>query len=223
MTSLLAALILSQFSAEMPVQSVTLTSDEDIWVYPHSNDPGGDPFMRIWGVGGLSVAATPGDTENFSYGYLKFNLGELNLSKELKSAVLYLTPAGKPSVSEESKEWPLEVRGLNGAFNEKTWTWDLSSSINPSKDSLFGAGVISQNGEDFVIKIDLLGKKSNFAATLADAKGSLCLGLTSRYDVADLGMKGVYKIYTRDNKEKQVRPRLELTFAEDQTSLMTVK
>jgi hypothetical protein len=214
MTSLLAAALFSMVS--MPIcadKTVTLASDEDVWVYPHSNDPGNDPFMRIWGVGGVSVAPSPGDVENFSYGYLKFNLKDVPTDKKLVSAHLILIPAGKPTISAESKEWPLEARGLGGKFEEKTWTHTMASDISPKKDALYGSGVITAKGEEFEIKIDLLGEKSSFAKDFKATTDAFFFGLTSKYDVADLGMKGIYKVYTRDNKDKNVHPRLELKFA----------
>jgi hypothetical protein len=191
---------------------VTLTSEQDVWVYPHSNDPGGDPFIRVWGVGGTSVAPTPGDVENFSYGFLKFSLKGLPVQKKLLSAHLILTPAGKPVVSKESEEWPLEARGLTGTFDEKDWTQDKASTVGPKKDAIYGTGVIAAKGEDFEIRMNLLDEKSVFAKSLAGNSGDFFIALTSRYDVAEMGMKGIYKVYSRDNKDKNVHPRLELRF-----------
>jgi hypothetical protein len=40
----------------------------------------------------------------------------------------------------------------------------------------------------------------------------MCLALTSKYDVAEMGMKGIYKVFSKDNKDSVVRPRLILEF-----------
>lgn len=200
-----------------PLASESIEATEDVWVYSHASDPGGDSALRIFGNGGHAVAGSAGDLESFSYGYLKFDLSGLPKGKKLTSAELILTPAGKPVVDPASKDWPLEVRPMVGSFAEKTWAFEMASDVTPSKDSVYGNGVIKQAGDTFEIRMNLLGEKSKFTGDLGkliDSARPLFVALTSKYDASEQGMKGMYKVYSRDNKERALRPRLELKFAD---------
>lgn len=199
-----------------PVSLETIEASEDVWVYSHASDPGGDSALRIFGNGGRAVAASAGDLESFSYGYLKFDLSSLPKDKKLASAEIVLTPAGKPVVDPAAKDWPLEVRPLVGKFNEKTWAFEMAGDVTPSDKSVYGSGVIktTPSGESFEIRINLLSEKSAFSSDFAKLTDSLYVALTTKYDASEQGMKGMYKVNSRDNKEQSVRPRLELKFVD---------
>lgn len=210
-STLLFAALLSR-----PLLTETIEASEDVWVYSHASDPGGDSAMRIFGNGGRAVAASAGDLESFSYGYLKFDLTSLPKGKKLESAELVVTPFGKPAMDPASKDWPLEARPLKGKFEEKTWFFEMAGDVNPIADSIYGSGVIKTTTTDdvFEIRMNLLGEKSKFAVDFAKSPSTLYVALTSKYDASEQGMKGMYKVYSRDNKDRTVRPRLELKFAE---------
>ncbi len=199
-----------------PVLAETIEASEDVWVYSHASDPGGDSALRIFGNGGRAVAASAGDLESFSYGYLKFDVSSLPKDKKIASAEMILTPSGKPAVDPAAKDWPLEVRPLVGKFAEKTWAFEMAGDISPSPKSLYGSGVIKTTTADdtFEIRINLLGEKSAFAEDFAKLTDTLFVALTSKYDASEQGMKGMYKVFSRDNKERAVRPRLEIKFAD---------
>ncbi len=199
-----------------PLALETIESSEDVWVYSHASDPGGDSALRVFGNGGNAVAASAGDLESFSYGYLKFDVSSLPKDKKLASAELVLTPSGKPVVDPAAKDWPLEARPLVGKFSEKTWGFEMASDVKPLGSSVYGSGVIKATSaaDGFEIRMNLLGEKSTFSGDFAKLTDSLFVALTTKYDASEQGMKGMYKVFSRDNKDRAVRPRLELKFAD---------
>ncbi len=209
-TSFVFATLLSR-----PLVAETFEAAGDVWVYSHASDPGSDSALRIFGNGGNAVAKTSGDLESFSYGYLKFDLTSIPSNPKIVSAELVLTPVGKPAIDPNSKNWPLEARPLVGSFEEKTWTFDLAQDITPSKDQVFGSGVIKTTSvdEQYEIRINLLGEKSTFKDLVSrgsESKLPIFMALTSKYDASELGMKGMYKVHSKDNKDQAVRPRIEI-------------
>ena len=211
--SLLLALAISVTTASFKRPStVTLNPTDDVWVYPHSSDPANDPFFRIWGAEGNSVATSAGDSGQFSYGYLRFDISNLPKDKKLIGARLILTQVENPSYTPElSKQTPLEVRALTSEFDEKTWKYESSAKVSPvtGKDQYFGSGTL--NAGSLTISIDLLKGKAIFAEAL---KGpSLNLALVSALDPSQ-SERAMYKISTRDSKDEKIRPRLELDFSD---------
>jgi hypothetical protein len=204
--------MISLIAMVLTTTSLALAPTDDVWVYPHSSDPGGDPFFRIWGAEGNSVASSAADAGQFSYGYLRFDLSSLPKDRKLVSAKLTVTQFENPSYTPEvSKQSPLEVRLLNGDFNEKSWKYEQSAKVSPAveKDSFLGRGTLS--ADSLTITIDLLKGK----VSLTDAlKGStLDLALVSSLDPSQ-GDRAMYKISTRDAKDEKVRPQLVLEFAD---------
>jgi len=211
--SLLLALAISITTAwSERTSTVTLNPTDDVWVYPHSNDPAGDPFFRIWGAEGNSVAGSASDAGQFSYGYLRFDTSTLPKEKKLIGAKLILTQFENPSYTPElSKQTPLEVRALTGVFDEKTWKYETSTKVSPvtGKNEFFGSGTLSPGS--LVISIDLLKGKVSLADALKEP--SLNLALVSALDPSQTE-RAMYKISTRDSKDEKVRPRLELEFSD---------
>lgn len=194
--------------------TVSLPVDQDVWVYPHASDPGADPALRVWGVGGKAVSADPNDAEEFSYGLLRVSLANIPDGKKLVGAYLYLKPVGAPEIAANAKDFPLEVRSLTGEFTEKDWNYNLASKIYPGKD-IYGSGIIEKRGDNFEIRADLMGKDSKFGAAFDAAvkgKKALYFGLASKVDPAEQGRANVYKVYSRDNKDEADRPKLILRF-----------
>lgn len=221
MLSLTAALLIAPNMHKPVEDTFFVTVDEDVWVYPHASDPGGDSALRVWGLGGKAVAPTPADAENYSYGFLKFAFNNVPADKKLVGAYMFLKPTGKPEIDPASKDWPLEVRPLKGKFDEKSWTQEQLSSTSPSETEVYGSGVValtdgpSSGEKEYEIKIDLLGKDSKFSEAVLKAikdKQPMFLALTSKYDVSEMGMKGVYKVFSKDNKSEMDRPRIVLKF-----------
>ena len=197
-------------------ETVTIPVDQDVWVYPHASDPGGDPALRAWGVGGKAVAATAADAEEFSYGYLRFSFSGIPDGKKLVGATMVFKPVGNPEINPDASKWPLEVRSLVGTFTEKDWDYSQVGKIYPSGD-IFGTGILAKadDGDGLQIKVDLLGKDSKFSSAFDKAvkdKQPMHFALTSKYDVSELGQKGVYKVYSKDNKDEAVRPKIVLKF-----------
>jgi hypothetical protein len=191
---------------------VGLTPTDDVWVYPHSSDPGGDAYFRIWGAEGQPVSGDPADAGQFSYGYLRFDVSRFPTFLSLKAARLVLTQVENPSYPPEaSAEAPLQVRALTGDFTEKTWKYENSAKVSPvlGKEAFFGTGKLK--ADSLVITIDLLAGKAKLAEAVKG--GTLNLALVSALDPSQ-GERAMYKLWTRDAKDEKVRPHLELEFIE---------
>ena len=92
----------------------------------------------------------------------------------------------------------------------------MAGDVTPSAKTLYGSGVIKTTTADdtFEIRINLLSEKSAFAGDFAKLNDTLLVALTTKYDASEQGTKGMYKVFSRDNKERAVRPRLEIKFAD---------
>jgi hypothetical protein len=218
MISLAVTLLLSHVTSRLD-DPITVIASEDVWVYPNSSDPGADETFKIWGIEGKAVAPKPDQAENFGYGYLKFDFSAAPAGKKLVSAFMVLKPVAKMTVDKNAKDYPLEVRPLVGKFAEKTFEHGMTSSVYPG-DSIYGTGVVapvvgSTDEKDLEIRVDLMAKKSQFAEMFGkSAKGDkvMFFALTSKYDAAELGRDGIYRIYTRDRKEENMKPKIVLKF-----------
>ncbi|CAN5474650.1 hypothetical protein BH11ARM1_BH11ARM1_00690 [soil metagenome] len=201
-------------------QTMTLTPSDDLWVYPHASDAGGDTFLRVWGVEGKSVPADAGEAEDFSMGYLRFSLAGTPSGETLKSATLELTNVAQPGFTvEQAKFAPLEARSLPCNFVEEGWTYEKLAQTMPKAgiDGLFGSGSpTTVAGETISISIDLLKGTGGFAKAFAAAQASpekaIAIALTSPLNPAELGRSAVYKVYSNNEKDEKLRPKLVLGF-----------
>ena len=202
-------------------QSFRLMPKDDIWVYPHASDPGHDANLRIWGASGHAVPADAGEAEEMSIALLKWDIGMVPAGKKLTKATLVLTNVPNPGFTlEQAKLAPLEARPVAAGFNEKSWEFDQALKFLPAKDSkdVFGTGVPSSLEKDKVLRleIDLLKGPGSFekymAAAITASNKEVALGLTSAIDMASIGRTGMYKVYSRDEKDESLRPTLVLVF-----------
>ena len=219
MISLAAALIYSTLTTRIE-DTVTVTVSEDVWVYANAPDPASDETFKVWGVGGKAVAPSPTEAESFGYGYLKFELPAVPEGKKLVGAWMVLKPAGSMKVDVNAKDYPLEARPLVGTFSEKSWTYDMSAKVFPG-DSIYGKGLVAQvegstDANNLEIRINLLDNKDNLFGVNLDkatkAKASMYFALTSKYDASELGREGIYRIYTKDRKEGDVKPKIVVKY-----------
>ena len=218
MISLAVSLLISHASVQLD-DPVTVIASEDVWVYPNAGEPATDETFKVWGVGGRAVAEKPEQAESFGYGYLKFELPAAPDGKKLVSAFMVLKPSGSMKVDKVMADYPLEVRALVGKFEEKKWTYDQSSTVYPG-DTIFGKGVVAQvegstDEKNLEIRINLMGPKSKFGEAFAKASGAkepMFFALASKYDAGEMGREGIYRIYTRDRKEGDVKPKIVLKF-----------
>lgn len=219
MITLVASALLA---APLAFETIALSASDDAWVYPHASEGGTDLFLRVWGSGGRSVAPTAADAENFSYSYLKFSTEKLPVGKTLESATLILKPSGKPELAANRKEFPMEVRPLKGAFKESNWVYDNISSTYPSLDEVFGKGIIelkdpaaAEADRQYELRIELTGEKSKFKEAVAKAvadKAGISLALVSLVDPAEQGRGGVFKVYSNNNTDENLKPTLILRY-----------
>lgn len=195
------------------VQTIELTPTDDVWVYPHASDMR-DPFLRVWGSGGLSVAPNAQDASVFSYSYLKFDAKGLPSGKLAEASLTVFHVADPAFTPEASKAAPLEVRPVPASFEEKTWNYDdgVAKAPTAGKDAIFGSVALSgwPNGAPFAAKIDLLAGKGGFAEHVdkSGSSGAFAIALTSAIDAES---RAVYKIYSKD-AEAKYRPVLRLVF-----------
>lgn len=211
--------MISLLLAHLMNQTFTIEPTADAWVYPHASDGGRDTFLRIWGAGGKSVAQDAGEIENFSYGYLKFELPRTAPTKGIKSAVLVLTHIADPAYTAEfSKLNPIEVHSLGTAFEDKTWSYDIAQKVVPSAKEIFGkawAEKLTKDGKEFQITIDLMKGPASFekywAGTITGER-MMGLALASVVDVAEVGTKSAYKVYSHESENPDKRPKLIVEF-----------
>ena len=91
---------------------ISLAASESVWVYTHAGNPSGDEFLRVWGVGGVATPEGKGDGDDWSYGYVNWDVNSLPTGAP-KSAVLTVynaNPAGFSDVATATAA-PLQVRG----------------------------------------------------------------------------------------------------------------
>ncbi|HRF59722.1 MAG TPA: DNRLRE domain-containing protein [Fimbriimonadaceae bacterium] len=198
---------------------VTLTPVADLWVYPHATDPERDPFLRVWGSGGKAVAEKGESTQSHSYAYLKFDLASTPKDAKLTAARLILTHTPDPTwTAEELKASPLEARLIASDFEEKDWNYanTIEKIVPPAgKSDVLGTATAAtrREGKDFVVTIDLMQGPAKLSAAWSSARsrGALGLALTSAIDPEALGMKSIFKFYSKDG-QKELRPSLVLEF-----------
>lgn len=217
MLTTLAALAI--FAAPAHLSTVELFPTEDIWAYPHATDPDRDPFLRIWGFEGVSVANSADESESFGYSFLKFDIGALP-NKALKGATLVLVHVAKPPFTlEMAKQSPIEARPMNADFSEKKWSYhDLSKFMPRSgKESLYGTGAPASITEDkdFTITLDLAKGTNSFAKALEESRvqGTIAIALTTTLSPNEEA-RAIYKVYSKDGP-KELRPLLRLEFEND--------
>lgn len=209
------------------METVTILPSDDVWVYPHSSDPARDETLRMWGAGGRSVAADAADAEDFAYGYLRFAIPARFKGARLTGATLELTNVPNDELDEDAmRANPLEARPLTGTFAEKTWTYTDVAKVFPALKAIYGRGSASPTkGQPIRITIDLLTPDkeklapTEFAKTFAAAfttsgDGEIGIALTSGVDVASVGMRAIYKVYSKETSDETRRPRLVLLFGD---------
>jgi hypothetical protein len=213
-------MILLPLIATLSLQTFTLQPSDDIWVYPHASDPAADVFLRVWGADGKAAPVNAGDAEIFSMGYLKWSLAGMPSNGKLKGATLVLTQTAKPGYTlEQAKAMPLQARPLGATFSEPDWKPGSVDTLLPAneKEAFYGSGApTSLDGDTITISIDLMKGKADFASALAkaiaDPKREIAMALTSPMDMAELGRSSIYKIYSREERDEKLRPKLVLTF-----------
>lgn len=197
-------------------RALYLTPTDDIWVYAHAEDPQKDPFLRAWGSNGKSVGI-PGDDPNaFSYSLLKWDLSGFPANSKLAEAQILFTAAPEAGyTAKDAAAAPLEVRLVKGGFAESDWDYADAVKYTPGGDETI-VGLTSPTivtDTEFKIVIDLMKGPAEFRKVFEEAmkKGkTLSLAITSHIDPTSLGMKGVYKVYSKDATDPAVRPSLRI-------------
>lgn len=205
MTTVLAALVIG-----LSTPPVEFTPTDDIWVYPHASDPMKDGYLRVWGTNGDAVAQDPGQADEFSYSYLKFDLGKLAKGATIKTAKLVLIHTPDPTWAlSDAKATPLEARVLAKDFSEKAWEYSLGKSVYPTvaKSTVFGSGFPEKIEQEKPVRfeIDLMKGPAKFGA---GPDGFVRIALTSALDPSAIGNRAVYKFFSKDYDKAEYRPKL---------------
>lgn len=201
-----------------------LPADQGLWVYAHNGDPGRQETLRIWGSSGQATPEGQGESEDFGYGYLRWDVSKLPAGPP-KTAVLVLHNINPPSFKNVDKTTPLQARGLVGIFSADTWDYSMSLQVHPDlAKTVFGAALPKPWGaskDPIEIDIDLMKGPGAFKAYLLAAQSSkdhaLCLALTSAIDPntdngPTIGASGIYKVYSAIPANKDKRPVLKLGY-----------
>jgi hypothetical protein len=212
--------MISLLSLALLGQTMTLFPSDDIWVYPHASDGASDGFLRVWGVDGRSVPADAGEAEEFSLGILRFSLMGTPVGQKLTTATLVVNNVPKPGFSaEQSKAAPLEARAVHAGFAEKGWEYSKVGAVLPARgsESLYGTGWATDvAGDSVAISIDLLNDKGDFSKALENSQKDpakvIAIALTSRINPSELGRSAIYKLFSKEEKDEKLRPRLILTW-----------
>lgn len=187
---------------------------DDVWVYPHASDPQKDGYLRVWGVGGQSVATDPTQADEYSYSYLKFDLSKLPKEARVSSAVLTLTHTADPTWQvSDAKAAPLEARVLAKDFTEKSWEFGLAKTIFPTsgKTALLGTAAPAkiEAGKPVQFELELAKGEAKFTP---NADRTLTIALTSTLDPSAIGNRAVYKFFSKDYDKVEYRPKLVVTY-----------
>lgn len=188
------------------------TPSGDVWVYPHSSTPGGEPFLRVWGDGATAIDKLIPPADAFSHGYLNFALKEVPKG-ELKSAKLVLVNVPNAELTEAViKAAPLEVFGLKGTFKEDTFSF-TDTKCGPLEPS-FGKSASEKTETGIRLTVDLMDEKGAFKKYFEEARGSGVLGLALAAKLSPADSRGmIYKVNSKEAAEKD-RPLLTLEFAD---------
>jgi hypothetical protein len=204
--------------AALLTRTLSMVPSDDIWVYPNASEPAGDPIIRVWGNEGRSVPAKDESSESYSFGYMKWKLTGVPADAKLTGATLTLHMFGKPGYApDQAKQFPLEARPLAANFDEKTWSYDATSTLMPESEpsEIYGEASPS-DGEDVSVTLDLMAGKADFKAALAAAlkapSHEIAIALTSKMDASALGRAAIYRIRSRKDKDPNMQPNLTLVF-----------
>lgn len=191
----------------------TATPSADVWVYPNSSSPGGEPYLRAWGDGSKAVDATIPPGEAFSYSFIQFSLKDMPKG-ELKSAKLVLWNIKNDALTDDViKAAPLEVHGLKGTFAEDTFNFE-QTTCGPT-DTLFGISkAVERSDAGIKYEFDLMDAKGEFKKALdaARANGTIGLALATKLSPAD-DRTFLYKVVSKEGTKAQW-PTLSLEFGD---------
>lgn len=202
--------VLAAIAIGLSAPPVEFTPTDDIWVYPHASDPMKDGYLRVWGTGGDAVAADPGQADEFSYSYLKFDLSKLKKDAKIKSAKLILTHTPDPTWAiSDAKATPLQVRQLANDFTEKAWDYGMGKKVFPTsgKEAVYGVAAPEkmEPGQPIKFEVDLLRGPAKFVTGI---DGAVRIALTTALDPSAIGNRAVYKFFSKDYDKAEYRPKL---------------
>lgn len=198
-----------------------MTPTDDIWVYANASDPNKDEFLRAWGADGRAMPIPGDDPQAYSWSLLKWDLSGYSDKTKIVEAQLILTAAPDAGyTAKDTAAAPLEVRPVKPDFLESTWDYGLAEKYMPTgaEGQIFGETAPANiSSTSFKITIDLMKGPENFSAYFADALKKhkpVALAVTSRIDPGKLGREAIYKFYSKDATDVNVRPVLRIVLAE---------
>ncbi len=166
--------------------------------------------MRIWGDGAEAVDSKFPSDGGFAYGYLVFDVPKLVDGVRFKvesASLIVFAQANEELTPAVMREFPLQVRGLEKTFEEKTFHIDTFKQAPYA--GIFGLGLVAEKvGENNMFKIDLLAKDSHFEDffNTGARSGKFAIALTSKITPAE-SRSLIYKVFTKEN-DKALVPKL---------------
>ncbi|MFG0329450.1 MAG: hypothetical protein ACF8PN_06060 [Phycisphaerales bacterium] len=124
-----ASLFAASFAGAVASAQLDLgVADNDVWAYVHSQNPGGDPVIRLWGAEGMDLNPTgyPGNrnaSSFFSYGFMNWDLDEVPPGFRWNGATLTVTVA--PDSNYDPAVDEVYIRLLEGPFDESSWSYGV--------------------------------------------------------------------------------------------------
>lgn len=176
---------------------------DDIWAYENSIDPSFDPFIRVFGNTAQAVDNQWPPSNNFSYGYLRFDLSRIPRGKvRIVSATLTVTHTRNPGYSRAlGEQFPLELRRIEPLFDEPTW--DFFGENEEPMNVIATASLIDyvERNATFPIRFNLRNPafQSWFNQALNRVDRRLGLAFTSRMNPSDQFGSQYYRFYTKDD------------------------
>jgi len=200
--------------AALAAETISIEPSDDIWVYPHASDQVNDPYLRVWGADGKSLAGDAMEANSFSYSYLRFAIPKSAQGKRIISAKLVMSHVAQPAWDERfGTTYPLEVRAVGAFPSEGKWRYDsdLPNFMPKAGDEgLFvKQGIKTGSGKDGT-KIEIEFGKGALRLNELAKSGNIDFALASTLNPAEIGDRIVYKFYSR-SAEAANRPKLVLT------------
>lgn len=200
--------------------AVTVTPTDDAWIYPHAADQVSDPYLRAWG-GNEGAIGAPGPGQfATSWSLLRFEMPDLK--GDITGLRLVLTHAPDPAWGpKDAEEAPLEIRWIEGDFDEDSWQQSIGEKLMPSREEKAVLAKATVEKESLAANADGivtprlvfdLAKSERFMDQLRalrkrPGRAKFVVAVTSRMDPE--GADGLlYKFYSRAAEQDILKPRL---------------
>ncbi|MBX3096176.1 MAG: PD40 domain-containing protein [Fimbriimonadaceae bacterium] len=188
-------------------ETVSISPDNDVWVYEHASNQDQDAFLRTWG-GGIEImphGQNPDDTISIvQFPPTTITAGEI---VEARLVLTHVAPSGNQRAF--LRQYPVQAWSVMAGINEKAWLSDLAGDHWPAGPAL-ASGHVSGSDADGNLEVTFdLGRDGELLRKALSGDG-LALAIFSPLPVADLGRDAIFKFFSRNAADAKVHPRLEV-------------